>query len=145
MTDNLFLHEFVVVYSIKSLSTKAVSTTVTASDNPSSSLTGATYSKTAARRSNIIVFGVAESQSIVHDKDKIDEILNYAVGRNVPVVDAFRLGKLKHSAEQPGVGTSEARPRPILVKLGCAWDRRVVLLAKRKLQEFESGKFFCAS
>ena len=78
----------------------------------------------------------------MHDKDKIDKILNYAVGRNVPVVDAFRLGKLKHSAEQPGVGTSEARPRPILVKLGCAWDRRVVLLAKRKLQEFESGKFF---
>ena len=133
--------------SIKSLSTKAVSTTVTASGSPSSSSTGAAYSKTAAgedlaRRSNIIVFGVAESQSIVHDKDKIDEILNYAVGRNVPVVDAFRLGKLKHSTEQPGVGTSEARPRPILVKLGCAWDRRVVLLAKRKLQEFESGKFF---
>ena len=38
-------------------------------------------------------------QSIVHDKDKIDEILNYAVGRNVPVVDAFHLDKLKHSTD----------------------------------------------
>ena len=54
-----------------------------------------------ARRTNIIVFGIPESQLIVHDKSKIDEILSYAVGRNVPVVDAFRLGKLKHSAEQP--------------------------------------------
>ena len=81
-------------------------------------------------------------QSIVHDKDRIDEILNYAVGRNVPVADAFPLGKPKDSAEQPGEGTSEVRLQPILVKLGCAWDRRVVLLAKRKLQEFESGTFY---
>ena len=78
----------------------------------------------------------------MHDKSKIDEILSYAVGRNVPVVDAFRLGKLKHYAEQSEGNASDVRPRPILVKLGCAWNHRVVLLAKRKLQEFESGKFY---
>ncbi len=94
-----------------------------------------------SRRTNIIVFGVSESQSNVQDKDKIDEILSYAVGRNVPVVDAFRLGKPKHSAaEQSEEGVSVVRPRPILVKLACAWDRRVVLLAKCKMQEFESDK-----
>ena len=78
----------------------------------------------------------------MHDKSKIDEILSYAVGRNVPVVDAFHLGKLKHYAEQSEGNASDVRPRPILVKLGCAWDRRVVLLAKCKLQEFESGKLY---
>ena len=130
----------------KNLGAKAVLTTVIASDNPSSLSTRRVYSKAAgedlARRTNIIVFGVPESQSIVHDKSKIDEILSYAVGRNVSVVDVFHLGKLKHSAEHLEVGTSDVRPRPILVKLGCAWIRRVVLLAKHKLQEFESGKFY---
>ena len=119
-------------------------TTATTSDNPSSLSTRTVYSKTAgedlAWRTNIIVFGVPESRLIVHDKSKIDEILSYAVGRNVPVVNAFRLGKLKHYAEQSEGNASDVRPRPILVKLGCAWDRRVVLLAKCKLQEFESGK-----
>ena len=89
---------------IKSLGVKAVLTTVTASDNPSSLSTRKAYLKAAGEdlaRCTNIVFGVPESQLIVHDKSKIDEILSYAVGRNVPVVDAFRLGKLKHSAEQP--------------------------------------------
>ena len=54
----------------------------------------------------------------MHDKGKIDEILSYPVGRNVPIVDAFCLGKLKHSAEPPEGDTSDIRP--ILVKLGCA-------------------------
>ena len=80
-------------------------TTATTSDNPSSLSTRTVYSKTAgedlAWHTNIIVFGVPESRLIVHDKSTIDEILSYAVGRNVPVVDAFRLSKLKHSAEQP--------------------------------------------
>ena len=90
---------------IKSLGVKAVLTTVTASDNPLSLSMRKAYLKAAgenlAQRTNIIVSGVPESQLIVHDKSKIDEILSYAVGRNVPVVNAFRLGKLKHSAEQP--------------------------------------------
>lgn len=93
-----------------------------------------------------LMSGVPESRSIVHDKSKIDKILSYAVGRNVPVVDAFRLGKLKHYAEQPEGNASDVRPRPILVKLGYACNRRVVLLAERKLQEFESGmQVLCAS
>ena len=90
-----------------------------------------------------MVFGVPESQSIVQAKSAIDEILQFVVGRAVPVVDAFRLGKPKRDqGRATSDGDSESRPRPILVKLGCVWDRRVVLLAKRKLKEFESGSFF---
>ena len=85
-----------------------------------------------ACRANIVFFGVSESQSIVQDKTRIDEILNYAVRRDVPVVDAFHLGKQKHPAatDQSVEGNIESRSRPVLVKLGCVWDCRFVLLAK---------------
>ena len=82
----------------------------------------------------------------MQDKTRIDEILSYAVGRDVPVVDAFCLGKQKRpTTDQSVEGNSESRPRPVLVKLGCVWDCRVVLLAEHKLQDFEGGKYFvCA-
>lgn len=35
------------------------------------------------------------------------------------------------------------RPRPILIKLSCPWDRRIILANKRKLSETEGmGKYF---
>ena len=35
------------------------------------------------------------------------------------------------------------RPRPILIKLSCPWDRRIILANKRKLSETEDmGKYF---
>ena len=85
-----------------------------------------------ACRANIVVFGVSESLSIVQDKTRVNEILNYAVGRDIPVVDAFHLGKRKRPATDQSVeGNTESRPRPaVLVKLGCVWDCRFVLLAK---------------
>ena len=65
---------------------------------------------------------------------RIDEILSYAVRRDIPVVDAFCLGKQKRpTTDQSVEGNSESRPRPVLVKLGCVWDCKVVLLAKHKL------------
>ena len=74
---------------------------------------------------------------------RINEILSYAVGRDVPVVDAFRLGKQKRpTADQSVEGNSKSRPRPVLVNLGCVWACRVVLLAKLKLLDFEGGKYF---
>ena len=79
----------------------------------------------------------------MQDKTRIDEILSYAVGRDVPVVDGFRLGKQKRpTTDQSVEGNSESRPRPVLVKLGCVWDCRVVLLAKHKWRDFEGGKYF---
>ena len=69
--------------------------------------------------------------------------MSYALGRDVPVVDAFHLGKQKRpTTDQSVEGNSESRPRPVLVKLGCVWDCRVVLLAKHKLRDFERGKYF---
>ena len=74
----------------------------------------------------------------MQDKTRIDEILSYAVRRDIPVVDAFCLGKQKHPATDQSVeGNSESRHRAVLVKLGCVWDCRVVLLAKHKLRDFE--------
>ena len=78
----------------------------------------------------------------MQDKTKIGEILSYAVRRDVPVVDAFHLGKQKRSTDHSEEGNIEIRPRPVLVKLGCVWDCRVVLLAKHKLRDSEGGKFF---
>ena len=76
----------------------------------------------------------------MQDKTRIDEILSYAVGRDVPVVDAFRLGKQKRpTTDQSVEGSSESRHRPVLVKLGCVWNCRVVLLANTNC---EGGKYF---
>ena len=59
----------------------------------------------------------------MQDKTRIDEISSYAVGRDVPVVDAFRLGKQKCPVTDQSVEDNiEIRPRPVLVKLGCVWD-----------------------
>ena len=104
--------------SIKSLSAKAANSHLsrTAMTSPP-----ATASKDdLGRHTNFVVFRVPESQSIVQDKNRVNEILSYAVGRDVPVVDAFRLGKQKHPATDQSVeGNSESRPSPVVVKLGC--------------------------
>jgi len=47
-----------------------------------------------------------------------------AAGREVPLDDAFRLGRFV-----------DGRKRPILVKLQSAWDRRLVLSGGRKLAD----------
>ena len=47
-----------------------------------------------------------------------------------------------HATDQSVEGNSESRPCPVVVKLGCVWDCRVVLLAKHKLRDLEGGKYF---
>ncbi len=37
------------------------------------------------------------------------------------------------SSSGPSSPTASSRPRPILIKLGCPWDRRIILASKRKL------------
>ena len=79
----------------------------------------------------------------MQDKTRIDKKLSYAVRRDISVVDAFHLGKQKRLATDQSVEDNiEIRPRPVLVKLGCVWDCRVVLLAKHKWRDFEGGKYF---
>ena len=79
----------------------------------------------------------------MQDKTRIDKKFSYAVRRDISVVDAFHLGKQKCLATDQSVEDNiEIRPRPVLVKLGCVWDCRVVLLAKHIWRDFEGGKYF---
>ena len=117
--------------SIKSLSAKAVPTAA----NGHSSRTAMTSSPATASKDDLACHAnILWSPSIVQDKTRNDEILSYSVRRDIPVVDAFCLGKQKRpTTDQSVEGNSESRPRPVLVKLGCVWDCKVVLLAKHKL------------
>ena len=58
------------------------------------------------------------------------------MGKPVQIRDMFRLGKINHSS------TAQSRPRPILIKLSMAWDRKLVLLRKKNLKEFRIKHLF---
>ena len=58
-------------------------------------------------------------------KEEVDNMLTYLTGTAIGVRDLFRIGRFKKEAEH----TSQ----PVLVMLSSAWDRKVVLLNKRKL------------
>ena len=58
------------------------------------------------------------------------------MGRSVPVVDAFRLGRVN-----PQSGSS-SRPRPLLIKLSSVWDKRLILSCKYKLKEYSTPNLF---
>ena len=60
------------------------------------------------------------------------------MGKPVQIRDMFRLGKINHSSTAP----RQSRPRPILIKLSMAWDRKLVLLRKRNLKEFRIKHLF---
>ena len=69
------------------------------------------------RSRNIVVTGVAEDRNDKVWRSNVVAVLQVAAGRDVQILDAFRLG---------GRFTA-GKTRPILVKLQSAWDRRVVL------------------
>ncbi len=91
------------------------------------------------RSSNLILFGVKENPSLTASKELVDEILEYVVGRPVSISDMFRLGRPK---QPPHDDSSTHGPRPILIKLASAWDRRLLLNSKRKLKEFRVSRLF---
>ena len=95
---------------------------------------------TSSRELNLILFGLQETSSIVETKKYVDEILAFIAGRPVSIKDLFRLGKLAKPSS-PSASISQ-RPRPVLIKLVTAWDRRVVLFSKRKLKEFRLQHLF---
>ena len=95
---------------------------------------------TSSRELNLILFGLQETSSIVETKKYVDEILAFIAGRPVSIKDLFRLGKLAKPSS-PSASISQ-RPRPVLIKLVTAWDRRVVLFSKRKLKEFRLHHLF---
>ena len=81
------------------------------------------------RRSNLLVFSLPETSSLMETKEKVDN--NYAC---ISVRDLFRIGRFKKEAESTS--------RPVLVKLSSAWDRKVVLLNKRKLKSYHISCLF---
>ena len=80
------------------------------------------------------LFGLPESRSIIDLKKTVDEILEFLADRPVQIKDLFRLGKWS--------STSSSRPRPVLIKLCAAWDRKILLVQKRKLQQFRLKGLF---
>ena len=75
---------------------------------------------------NIVVFGVTEDKisSVWHAK--LAAALQHIAGRPVDRTDAFRIGKFD---------LNQQRPRLIIVKLRCVWDKRLILSNTRKLAE----------
>ena len=97
-------------------------------------LKGLSQQKVDERHLNLILFGLPESRSIIDLKKTVDEILEFLADRPVQIKDMFRLGKWN--------STSSSRPRPVLIKLCAAWDRKILLVQKRKLQQFRLKGLF---
>ena len=88
------------------------------------------------RGTNLVLFGLSETHSLIESKEIVDDLLEFLAGKPVQIRDMFRLGKINHSAPR------QSRPRPILIKLSMAWDRKLVLLRKRNLKEFRIKHLF---
>ena len=86
------------------------------------------------RRNNVIIFGL-EERSLMDTRKDVESILEFLCGRSVPFNDAFRLGRFKGR-------DSDHPPRPLLVKLSNAWDKRLILAAKRNLKDFSIKRLF---
>ena len=88
------------------------------------------------RELNVILFGLPDEGSIVDSKQVVDEMLEFLAGKQIHIKDMFRLGRFRKP--QP----SALPPRPILVKLSTAWDRKLVLSRRVKLKEFHIKRLF---
>ena len=88
------------------------------------------------RELNVILFGLPDEGSIVDSKQVVDEMLEFLAGKQIHIKDMFRLGRFRKP--QP----SALPPRPILVKLSTAWDRKHVLSCRVKLKEFHIKRLF---
>ena len=86
-----------------------------------------------SRACNLVLFGLPESDSILELKSDIDKLLEYLIGKSVKINDVFRLGKYSASSK---------RPTPVLIKLETGWDRKIILLNKRKLNEYSTPRLF---
>ena len=75
---------------------------------------------------------------ILEYKLLVDEMLEFLAGKSVQIRDLFRLGKSNRSFSN----SSQTRPRPILIKLAVAWDRKLILLRKRNLKNFKVKHLF---
>jgi len=105
------------------------------SRRPTSSSLSAHYD----RETNLVLFGLAECASLVDTRQTVDEVLEFLTGKELAIKDLFRLGRYK---KRSGMPQSASPPRPVLIKLTTAWDRRMVLMQKRKLKNFRIPHLF---
>ena len=93
------------------------------------------YVQPVDRTTNIVITGVAEDRDRNVWRNKVCEVLRKSAGRDIDIVDAFRL-----------CGQFNARrTRPILMKLHSVWDRRIVLGGSRHLAEVDDLKHIYVS
>ena len=83
-----------------------------------------------SRYSNLILFGLPESKSIVQLKLEVDELLEFLAESSVKVEDVFREIFLILFSSTP------------CLNLSSAWDRRIILLHKRNLKGFRIPRLF---
>ena len=81
-----------------------------------------------ARDSQLILLGLPEQEPILYAKSDVNELLEFLARKPVLIKDMFRLGKNPRSHD-----LASARPRPVLIKLSTAWNRKLVLLHWRSL------------
>ena len=82
-----------------------------------------TQTRPTDRTRNIVITGITEDRDDTIWRSMVVDVLCKAAGRNVQILDAFRIG-----------GRFDARKtRPILIKLHSAWDRRIVLSGAHNL------------
>jgi hypothetical protein len=56
---------------------------------------------------NVVITGVTESRNVTVWREIITQALNHAAGRQIDIIDTFRLGRFV-----------DGKTRPVLVKLG---------------------------
>jgi hypothetical protein len=81
---------------------------------------------------NIVINGVPEHRDPESWRGKVDDILQFLLGRHVDVADLFRVGGRYR----------EGRTRPIIVKLRSIWDHRLILGCRYKLKDYEPNRIF---
>ena len=88
--------------------------------------------------SNLVLFGLSEFHSLIESEEIVDKVLEFLAGKPIVIRDMFHLGKITRSCST----SSQALPRPVLIKLLVAWDHKLVLLRKRKLKNFRIERLF---
>ena len=83
-------------------------------------------------------FGLPEVESLLDLKKSVDELLNFLVGRSVPLNDLFHLGRQKKTSDS----VVQCRPRPVMLQPLSSWDRRLVLSAVRKLKGYTVSNIY---
>ena len=86
----------------------------------------------------MIVFGLPEVESLPDSKKLVDELLNFLVGRSVPLNNLFHLGHRKKTFDS----VVQCCPRPVMLQPLSSWDRRLILSAIRKLKGYTVSNIY---